>query len=85
MSTSGKQLLAIKKYLLLTVTKFGLFWKLPPQPMILMKKDFKTINQAWFYQVKGGPTLFLTSSILWCHLHIFLDILELEIENKKIV
>ena len=41
------------------------------------------IDQASFHQVKGGPTPFFMFCNLWRHLHMFLNILELGIKNKK--
>ena len=42
-----------------------------------------SLYQASFHQVKGGPTLFLMFCNLLHYLHMFLDILELGIENKN--
>ena len=45
----------------------------------VVKED---IYQASFHHIKGWPTLFLTFCNFQRHLHMFLDILELGIENK---
>ena len=41
------------------------------------------LHQASFYQVKVGPTPFLALHNLWRNLHMFLDILELRVENNN--
>ena len=42
-----------------------------------------SINQASFDHVKVGPTPVLALRNLWLQIHMFLDILEFRVENKK--
>ena len=44
-------------------------------------KNQEYIHQASFDHVKVGPTAFLALRNLWLNLHMFLDILELRVEN----
>ena len=39
------------------------------------------VDQSLFDRVKVGPTPFLALRDLWRNLHMFLDILELSVEN----
>ena len=68
------QELFLSTFLVQLLDRFCCSWMLP----------HLTINPASFHQLKVGPTPFLTFCNLWRNLHMFLDILELMTETKKI-